>query len=1232
MRNKISRLVSIILLINIIFVNLFPLISNAVTAGGITLENYIIKVTGVKPNEGYDVPIVGNIFSKSATAKVIDDKKNSNYTTYIDPILNYIKSIYGKDKTITDDKILNFMKTAANEIKVEYDTDTGSIKKLDFSGVSEENMSSIDRFISIESAITKFRGSGASDSETVLARNSIVNKIKSEAGVDESTATKIFNKYYNNKDKVSIVYMMSTAGGEKTFLCQAIQVNLSDQEKESIKTENVSEVIITNKDISSSAAAGQDPNNTASGAYKTDDSTGTTSLPEGSGVDSIDTILGMMIEPIIDFVTFIADTIMSWTAKFMLEEKEAEPVMQTDATIDENNTGVVGSLGKFVKSIASAITGKATGTTNANERLDEKEATTTENKDGITMTMNMNYYKNVFNQVKRLKFPKFKYSPEEIFLGNVDMLSIDFITGKVTDYEGIRDNNSTGWKAIRKNVATWYKIMRYIALIGLLSVLIYTGIRIIISSNAGDKAKYKERIVNWFVAIVLLFVMHYLMAFIVTVVQNITTLFGSSIGKITVVAGDMKFDTNLIGLARFQMQQQPLSKQVVNLIIYIALVTLTLKFTITYLRRMLNMAFLTLIAPIVALTYPIDKMNGQAQGFNLWLKDYIYNSLLQPMHYFLYLILINSCLTLAASNPLYAIVALLFMSEAEKLLKQIFGFQRARMGTVGGIAGAMKTAAVTSMLMNMFKNPIIGGKGPGGNIGPGGIRENFQFSDSNGDIMPLDFSEEDYFKLANLYRINGNLSNQRLNIDKYIFNLRNQLSQEELANLKWNNERDFMDFSGFYDNLKKIFADLKKGNLKSDERETLKFDFEEYKRLFNVGISNNEFAFNKAGFALQYNDRFANISSKDLFNKMMESMQNGDDAKAQEYFDILNNRMKQNKCITNRAGGPEAFIKSENARRNGRQQTGEENVEENPTENSERVGGNVYNPAIGHTDNGLEQFNRENDRRQAGNSQNGKRNVIETVKEKGKAVVNSPVALGVRSVARELAKPVYDTQKDFKYNGKKITENIIKGAAGVAVGTTVAAVQAGISITDGKVKLAEPIASFAAGYAGGRAIAEKAVGAAGGTNRNRMTKDEESFLRQKSEDWYNNDGVIRQYNSEYGVEAKKMRKRVRDRYIQYGVTDFYDQKQALNYADHLLSQGKASTAEEADKLAIATLRYKQELIGSGNYWVMVDNDRREKYLKAQAKYYGGSHSLNAVRRMHETFIENVKDFDRVNNN
>ena len=51
------------------------------------------------------------------------------------------------------------------------------------------------------------------------------------------------------------------------------------------------------------------------------------------------------------------------------------------------------------------------------------------------------------------------------------------------------------------------------------------------------------------------------------------------------------------------------------------------------------MAFLTIISPIVALTYPIDKMDGEAKGFNMWLREFIFNALLQPLHYILYYIL-----------------------------------------------------------------------------------------------------------------------------------------------------------------------------------------------------------------------------------------------------------------------------------------------------------------------------------------------------------------------------------------------------------------------------------------------------------------------------------------------------------------------------------------------------------------------------------------------------------------
>ena len=44
---------------------------------------------------------------------------------------------------------------------------------------------------------------------------------------------------------------------------------------------------------------------------------------------------------------------------------------------------------------------------------------------------------------------------------------------------------------LQSNIATWYIALRTIALVGLLSVLVYIGIRIAITSVAAEKGKYK---------------------------------------------------------------------------------------------------------------------------------------------------------------------------------------------------------------------------------------------------------------------------------------------------------------------------------------------------------------------------------------------------------------------------------------------------------------------------------------------------------------------------------------------------------------------------------------------------------------------------------------------------------------------------------------------------------------------------------------------------------------------
>ena len=38
---------------------------------------------------------------------------------------------------------------------------------------------------------------------------------------------------------------------------------------------------------------------------------------------------------------------------------------------------------------------------------------------------------------------------------------------------------------------------------------------------------------------------------------------------------------------------------------------------------------------------PIDKLNdGQAQAFNMWLKEFIFNILIQPFHLLIYMVFI----------------------------------------------------------------------------------------------------------------------------------------------------------------------------------------------------------------------------------------------------------------------------------------------------------------------------------------------------------------------------------------------------------------------------------------------------------------------------------------------------------------------------------------------------------------------------------------------------------------
>ena len=350
-------------------------------------------------------------------------------------------------------------------------------------------------------------------------------------------------------------------------------------------------------------------------------------------------------------------------------------------------------------------------------------------------------------------------------------------------------------------VSAWYVTLRNIALVALLSVLVYIGIRITLSSVASDKAKYKQMLIDWVVALCLVFLMHYIMAFAVTInekiIEAISSITTSNLYDAKDVEGTPDYqtgDTNEIlvneekskdkqqsGVQLFKIDNKNAVKNAYKTlvddkgkdssfynrftnenkdgsvlfwpandfmtqarilgqgatvaegedtpdidsknvsvaragynIIYIVLVIYTVMFCFTYLKRLIYLAFLTIIAPLVAITYPIDKLNdGQAQAFNMWLKEYIFNLLIQPMHLILYTVLIGSAMEFASINILYVVVALGFLVPAEKLLRRFFGFEKAQTpGAFGGVAGAALMMSGLNKLMHpKSAKPSLGSGG-----------------------------------------------------------------------------------------------------------------------------------------------------------------------------------------------------------------------------------------------------------------------------------------------------------------------------------------------------------------------------------------------------------------------------------------------------------------------------------------------------------------------------------------
>ena len=311
----------------------------------------------------------------------------------------------------------------------------------------------------------------------------------------------------------------------------------------------------------------------------------------------------------------------------------------------------------------------------------------------------------------------FRLTPDDIIFSgangtnDIDLVSINFF-----------GSNDGVTKTVSEGIATWYYALRNLAIIVSLVVLIYVGIRMAISSVASEKAKYKQMLKDWAMGFAMLFVLHYLMIAVIALNKEFVTLI-KGMGD-SASAGNI---SNLVKTAEDKVFSPYFTTGYGALLVYAIIIGITVAFFVQYVRRFFTIGFLITISPLITVTYSIDKMgDGKSQALNVWLREFIFNVVIQPFHCIIYTLLCTAAISSLTNGPglkeiVVAVASLLFVFKAEDIVKNIFGFRAGSMENAAA-AGALAWGVMSKFSSSSSKAAKAAGK-VAGNAGKSNAKD-----------------------------------------------------------------------------------------------------------------------------------------------------------------------------------------------------------------------------------------------------------------------------------------------------------------------------------------------------------------------------------------------------------------------------------------------------------------------------------------------------------------------------
>lgn len=270
------------------------------------------------------------------------------------------------------------------------------------------------------------------------------------------------------------------------------------------------------------------------------------------------------------------------------------------------------------------------------------------------------------------------YNIEDVIFNRIPILDINFFSNKAAG-QPVKEGSVV--YILRNIVSTWYVSFRNLAIVALAILLIYTGVRIAISTIPSKKANYQRMLFGWLQAIIIVMTIHYIMIVTINVNNSLVEMLDNA-QQSAMTQGEWE-EESIYDTIRTRAYDTRLSVGLPAMIMYIVLIMIWLKFIWVYIKRSFTILILIVVAPFISAKYAIDSASGK-KGASLtsWIYDFVMNVLLQAVHSIIYVALISTALNLSIQSIMGFIIALVlfnFMLKADEIFRNIFSFDKSKL-------------------------------------------------------------------------------------------------------------------------------------------------------------------------------------------------------------------------------------------------------------------------------------------------------------------------------------------------------------------------------------------------------------------------------------------------------------------------------------------------------------------------------------------------------------------------